>query len=187
MAEKTRNQGSSFVERIRAYHNSRDEMNLVTLPYALLADRAPPGVNSAEYTITEYDAQRRRYEERKLTVLGDSKFGLPTASDERITQGLLHITNAYNGFAEPEVWFSRGELLETLGWKRRKQEYDRLTLGLDRLEGVSLLCENWWRDNSSKEYKTRERFGILDAYKLGDCRRRGEEFQEYASKIGACR
>lgn len=161
----------------RRLENSRQEMNLVDLPYCLLSDRAPRGVNEVSYTLQHSGYTRR------LTVIGDAKFGLPTAPDEEVVQGMFHLAKEYNDFSDPLVKFSRGELLEVIGWRRSTEKYRRLTTAFDRLSGCKLLTENWWRDNASRQYRSRERVSILDSYRFVDGRARGCDFQEQHSEF----
>jgi hypothetical protein len=176
---------SEMIEHLARLDSGRDEMNLIELPFATLGTRVPKDVNVLEYEIEEFDRNISRPVRRKLTVVGDAKHGLPTAPDEEVYLGLLHVTKAYNDFTSPKVLFSRGQLIDVLGWPRKDSSYARLTLAMDRLRGVSLICENSWRDNATKEWRSRENIGIIDSYVFRDSRRRGGDasFEERYSEF----
>lgn len=121
--------------------------------------------------------------ERSYTIAGHAKYGLPTAKDEDIYLGLLKQTLDYNQFKTPRIYFSRSELFDILGWRKKDWAYDRLLLGLHRLSGVRIHCKNAWRDNRNKEWCDREDFGILDSFRLRDMRRAesNQPFEGYSS------
>ena len=171
-------------EALADRRNGRDEMNLIELPVFLLSTRATEGNNVLEFAIEDFDRESKQVVKRKLTVTGDPKFGLPTAPAEEVYLGLLHHTKAYNEFSHPRVFLSRGGLLRSIGWKNKDSSYHRLTRCMDQLSGVRLKCENYWRDNSSKEYRTIENISIIDYYRFRDSRSRGNgRFEEYLSEF----
>ena len=94
----------------------RDEMNLCEYPIASLTDHPPEGIK----TLVFEDRQGR------LTVIGSDAYGLPTALDNDVIVGLIHLTKLRNDFTNPAVTFSRYELLNLLGWPDRGQYYRRL-------------------------------------------------------------
>ncbi|MCA9074733.1 MAG: replication initiator protein A [Planctomycetaceae bacterium] len=164
--------------------NGRDEMNLIDLPVFLLSTRSPNGAHVLEFEREEFDRNIKQPVRRKLTVTGDAKYGLPTAAAEEVYLGLLHHTKAWNEFADPLVHFSRGELLKTLGWGYRDSAYKRLTRSMDQIAGVRLKCENFWRDNRAKQYRTVENISIIDYYRFRDSRNRQTgRFEEYLSEF----
>ncbi len=152
--------------------NGRDEMNLVDLPVFLLSTRTQSGVHVRQYEIDEFDRKQHRPVRRRLTVTGDAHHGLPSSAAEEVYLGLLHHTRAANDFADPVVFFSRGELLKTLGWGYRNSAYQRLSRSFDQLCGVRLKCENFWRDNRAREYRSAENISIIDYYRFRDGRNR---------------
>ena len=164
--------------------NGRDEMNLIDLPVFLLSKRAPTGVHVLEFERNEFDRIQKVPVQRKLTVIGDPKFGLPTSTAEEVYLGLLHYTKASNDFADPLVYFSRGELLKMLGWGYRDSSYKRLARSMDQIAGVRLKCERFWRDNRSKAYRTVENLSIIDYYRFRDSRHRtATDFRESHSEF----
>src|SRR5947209_16761916 len=93
--------------------NGRDEMNLVEFPFATLSDRAD-GVQVLEFQVEDNDRETGLPVDRKLTVTGDAKYGLPTAKDEEVYLGLLQLTKFHTDFSSPIVKFTRHELIRVL-------------------------------------------------------------------------
>ena len=61
-----------------------------------------------EFHVTDHDRETGLPVERKLTVTGDPKHGLPTAKDEDVYLGLLQLTKFHTDFTSPAVrlWLS---------------------------------------------------------------------------------
>lgn len=156
---------------VNASHHGRDEMNLIEFPFAGLADRVPRGVNMLEYDVEAWDSIHKRPVRRKTTVVGDAKYGLPTAKDEEVYLGLLQWTKLYNEFSSPLVRFCRAQLFDLMGWTKEKASYRRLLLAMDRLTGTKISYVNAWRDNTNKQWVDRERISILDSYRFRDSRK----------------
>ena len=174
MAEK-RKQGEGKGKSPRAWaaenlKNGRDEMNLVEFPFATLSDRSD-GVRILEFQVLDTDRATGLPVERKLTVTGDMKFGLPTAKDEEVYLGLLQLTKFHTDFSSPTVQFTRHELIRLLDWPSNDWAYERIATALARLTGVRLFYQNAWRDNANKVFKDRGGFGILDSFVLRDGRK----------------
>jgi Replication initiator protein A len=162
-------------QAIHGFWDGRDEMNLVEFPVALLAERAPTGVYTLEFSDVFSDWQHHRTIQRHVTIAGTPKYGLPTAKDEEVLLGLLQLTKITNEFTSPRVEFSRYQLLELLKWKNEGPSYRRLVKAFDRWLNTSLTYNNAWRDNTRKEWTTRKGFGFLDSYEFRDSRLRGGE------------
>jgi hypothetical protein len=150
--------------------NGRDEMNLVEFPFATLSDRSD-GVQVLEFQVADADRESGLPVERKLSVTGDPKYGLPTAKDEEVYLGLLQLTKFHTDFKSPDVHFTRHELIRLLGWPNNDWAYERIATALARLTGVRLFYQNAWRDNANKVFKDRGGFGILDSYTIRDGRK----------------
>jgi hypothetical protein len=150
--------------------NGRDEMNLVEFPFATLSDRAE-GLQVLEFHVEDTDRETGLPVERKLTVTGDAKLGLPTAKDEEVYLGLLQLTKFHTDFSSPTVRFTRHELIRVLGWPKNDWAYERIATALARLTGVRLFYQNAWRDNANKTYRDRGGFGILDSFTIRDARK----------------
>lgn len=148
-------------------------MNLVEFPFATLSDRNC-GLNVLEFQVETFDRETSRPVTRRLTVTGDAKYGLPTATDEEVYLGLLQLTKLHNEFSDPRVLFTRSELISVLGWKNRDWSYHRVSTALSRLTGVRLFYENAWRDNTKKRFRSRGGFGLLDSFEIRDGRVRSK-------------
>jgi hypothetical protein len=174
MAEKQK-RGEGTGKSARAWaseqlKNGRDEMNLVEFPFATLSDRSD-GVHVLEFQVSDTDRVSGLPVERKLTVTGDPKYGLPTAKDEEVYLGLLQLTKFHTDFSTPTVQFTRHELIRLLDWSNNDWAYERVATALARLTGVRLFYQNAWRDNANKVFKDRGGFGILDSFVLRDGRK----------------
>jgi hypothetical protein len=150
--------------------NGRDEMNLVEFPFATLSDRSD-GVHVLEFQVSDTDRDSGLPVERKLTVTGDPKYGLPTAKDEEVYLGLLQLTKFHTDFSSPTVQFTRHELIRILDWSNNDWAYERIATALARLTGVRLFYQNAWRDNANKVFRDRGGFGILDSFVIRDGRK----------------
>lgn len=151
----------------------RDELNLAEFPIALLADRPPKGAKTIEFQDRIYDRGAGREVARKLTITGSDRYGLPTARDDEVILGLIHLTQRANGFTDRTVRFTRYELVALLGWPMDGRSYRRITDSLNRWLGVTLHYENAWWDKRQKSWVTRgfhilEHFEILDGRPAGD-------------------
>ena len=156
-------------EAISDFRTGRDEMNLVEFPFATLSERAGK-LTVLEYQVDEFDRELNQPVQRKLTVTGDAKHGLPTAKDEEVYLGLLQLTKLYNEFTSPVVNFNRLQLLTLLDWPNKDWSYDRLATSFHRLTGVRLFYQNSWRDNQNREWCDRGGFGILESFRIRDGR-----------------
>ncbi len=182
--QSTVREAAQFQKALSDVGNSRDEMNLIDLPVFLLSTRSSNANHVLEFERGEFDRTLKQPIRRKLTVTGDAKYGLPTAAAEEVYLGLLHHTKAWNDFADPLIYFSRGGLLKTLGWGHRDSAYQRLMRSMDQIAGVRLKCENFWRDNRAKQYRTVENISIIDYYRFRDSRnRQTSSFEEYLSEF----
>lgn len=162
--------------------NGRDEMNLVEFPFATLSDRSD-GVQVLEFQVSDSDRESGLPVERKLSVTGDPKHGLPTAKDEEVYLGLLQLTKHNNDFKSPDVRFTRHELIRLLGWPNNDWAYERIATALARLTGVRLFYLNAWRDNANKVFKDRGGFGILDSYHIRDARKGNGPLEDLHSEF----
>ncbi len=146
------------------YMISKDEMNLIEFPFALLANRHP--VNSSK-TLTFSDEIRGPMNAkiiREWIVTGSDIHGLPLSMDEELLLGILYLGHL-SKFDGPEVYFIKKQVLDVLKWGTNKQYYNRLEMGLARLKGVSIFASNAFWDNSTKSYTT-VGFGIISDFLL---------------------
>lgn len=154
--------------------HGRDEMNFAEFPITLLSERAPRGVTTLEFGLQEWDPRLKQSVERKLTVEGSPKHGLPTAKDDEVLLGLIQLTQSVTGFASPTVGFTRRAFLELIEWSDEGRSYSRLRKAFHRLQGVTLYYENAWKDNANKRYVTQGGFGVLARFELRDGRQAGK-------------
>lgn len=147
----------------------RDEMNIAEFPITLLADRAPKGQRRIEYADRIFDPGTGREIDRRLVISAPEEYGLPTAIDDDVILALIQLTRRQNGFAKPEVYFTRLQLIDLLGWPDKGRSYDRIASSLDRWASTYLKYENAWWDNEGRRW-TSGGFHIIDSYKLGDGR-----------------
>ncbi len=146
---------------------SRDELNLAEFPIALLTDRVPNGLKTLEFQDEIFDQKRKQLVARKLTVTGSDKFGLPTAKDDEVILGLIHLTKQANDFTDRKVKFRRSDLIKLLRWPDTGPSYRRLSKSLACWLGVTLYYENSWWDKQSGTWITKG-FHIIESFEIAD-------------------
>ncbi|MEX2167733.1 MAG: replication initiator protein A [Pirellulales bacterium] len=154
------------------FRDGKDENNLAEFPIALLSDRAEPGQKTIEFQDTMTDWKTGQVITRRVSITGSDKFGLPTAKDEQVLLALVQLTKLANGFTNPEVWFTKHQVIELLGWQNRGWAYDRVEESLHRWKGVSIHYWNAWRDNKQGVWTDTEAIGVIDYFRITDSRRR---------------
>jgi hypothetical protein len=156
--------------RLADFRDGRDENNLAEFPLSLLADRVPEGQKSVEYQDTITDWKTGQVVHRRVCITGSDKFGLPTSKDEDVLLALVQLTKITNGFTSSEIFFTKHQVIEVLGWRNRGWAYDRIEESLHRWKGVSVHYWNAWRDNAKETWKDSEAIGILEYVKISDGR-----------------
>ena len=159
----------------------RDEMNIAEFPISLLCARAPKSQNEIEFKDKIFDTQSGKELDRNLTITAPGKYGLPTATDDDVILALLQLTKQQNNFTCPEVYFTRLQLIEMLGWADKGASYTRLIQSLDRWSSTHLKYQNAWWDNEGRRW-INGAFHIIDEYKINDGRGakgQGELFRSY--------
>ncbi|MGV3719884.1 MAG: replication initiator protein A, partial [Actinomycetota bacterium] len=141
----------------------RDELNLAEFPFALLHSRPP---KNAPLVLEFRDG------EKEWTVEGSPKFGLPMAPDIEVYVVLMEITREKN--FPLEVQFCRRDLINRLGWDPNGRSYERLTLSLAPLVGVTIRTRNAFFDAKHRQWSSQESFHILERYKIMDGRLPGQ-------------
>ncbi|MCA9069980.1 MAG: replication initiator protein A [Planctomycetaceae bacterium] len=152
-----------------AFHG-RDELNLIDFPIAVLRHQQPklkegPPPDELVCEIEGFDRDLKKIVPRKLTRRTASKYGFPTPSEDEVLIGLLTLTRLKNGFSSPRVNFQPGELFSLMGWQLSGTSNQRLSVALDRLQGLTLKYENAWTGEDGafeKEFTT----GLIESYKL---------------------
>jgi len=150
----------------------RDEMNLAEFPFALLSKRVPSGVSEIRFS----DAIRGPsgvLVERRWTVTGSPKHGLPVAADEPVYVALMEATKE-QGFKSRIIYTSRQDLARRIGLPHGGAAYRQIKASLDRLVGVNIHAENAFWDPDKRAYGTVS-FGLLDDYVLLDERKGGSK------------
>lgn len=143
---------------------SKDEMNLVEFPFALLSNRQPSNcIKTLEFS-DEIKGPSKNKIIREWIVTGSDIHGLPLSMDEELLMGILYLGHNA-GFEGPEVYFIKKQVLDVLKWGTNKQYYQRLEMGLARLKGVSIFAKNAFWDNATKSYTTIG-FGIISDFLL---------------------
>lgn len=143
---------------------SRDEMNLIEFPFALLSNRQPKNCSKTIEFSDTIRGPKNMAIKRKWTVTGSDKWGLPLSLDEDLFLAIIYMAYKQN-FISPEVHFVHKHLLDLLKWDTSKQYYKRLEEGLARLKGVTIYAKNAFWDNATKSYTT-VGFGIISDYTL---------------------
>ena len=150
--------------------HGRDELNLAEFPLASLSARPPSGQKTLVFTDRIWDRGRREWVQRQLTITGSDAYGLPTALDDEVIVGLIQLSRDQD-FSSKEVFFSRYQLIQLLGWRDEGKSYNRLETSLKRWLGVTLYYEKAWWDKQESAWVD-ENFHILDRLSLYDRQRR---------------
>lgn len=157
-------------------HFTRDELNLAEFPIALLTERAPDGQKTLEFQDEIYDQKRKQLVQRKLTITGSDKFGLPTVKDDEVILGLIHITKQANNFTDRRVRFQRSDLIKLLRWPDTGQSYRRITKSFECWLGVTLYYDKSWWDKQTGSWITKG-FHIIDGFEIADGKTNGDNRQ----------
>lgn len=138
----------------------KDELNLAEFPITAISDRVGANQKALVFEDRITDTSRGEIITRQLTITASDPHGLPTAADDEVILGLVQLSKM-NNFDDREVFFTKRELLQILGWRDEGKSYERLDKSLNRWIGVTLYYNNaWW----SKEQKcwVNEKFHILE-------------------------
>lgn len=152
-------------------HSGRDEMNLAGHPFALL--QTPKRQSE---TSIHYDWERTLADGRVVTaswrVETPAAYGLPGPEEELVYLVLLQLTReAAEAAGTPGEWplivkFSRGDLLQRLGWDDSAKRYAALELAFNRLQAVSINARYAFHDARTRAPAPAVGFGILNEYSL---------------------
>lgn len=148
----------------------RDELNLIDFPISLLQHQQPTTADGSRpdelvCTIKSYDRHLGCVVPRKLTRRTSSKHGFPTSLEDEVLIGLLTLTRLKNDFQSARVHFKNSELWNLMGWPVNGNSSKRLSIALDRLEGLTLKYENAWTTGDNR-FKKEFTTGLLDSYEL---------------------
>ena len=140
--------------------DARDEMNLAEFPLCALSHRLPPEVKTLRFEDRVWDKGRNDWTVRRVTVSGSDAFGLPTALDDEVLLGLIHLTRLRE-FADRKVPFTRHQLIRLLNWRDDTKNYHRLEMSLNRWTGVTVYYDKaWWSRN--RQCWVDAKFHVLD-------------------------
>lgn len=150
--------------------SGRDELNLIDFPISLLQHQQPTTADGSRpdelvCTIKSYDRHLDRAIPRKLTRRTSSKHGFPTSLEDEVLIGLLTLTRLQNDFQSARVHFKNSELWNLMGWPVNGNSSKRLSIALDRLEGLTLKYENAWTTGDNR-FKKEFTTGLIDSYEL---------------------
>ena len=170
-------------QHLAEFCDGRDENNLAEFPVALLSDTVPEGQKTIEFQDTLKDWSTGQVITRRVCVTGSDKFGLPTAKDEDVLLALIQLTKLANNFTSAEVWFTKHEIIQILGWQNRGWAYDRVEESLHRWKGVSIHYWNAWRDNARGEWCDSEAIGVIEYVRITDGRRHANDERHARSRF----
>ncbi|MDZ4852073.1 MAG: replication initiator protein A [Pirellulaceae bacterium] len=142
-------------------HAAVDELNLAEFPLASIADRHLDGRKTLVFEEPIYDRNERKYVQRRLTVSGSDRFGLPTAIDDDVLLACIQLSKLED-FRSPEVRFSRYELLKLLRLPTDSKNYARIATSLRRWKGLTIFSDRAFYDHENKSWVNRD-FGIFDS------------------------
>lgn len=146
----------------RPLGTGRDELNLAEFPITVLTDKVPKGLKTLSFSDQIRDQGTGETVLRKVTITGSDIYGLPGPLDMDVLLCLIQLTKLTNNFTNPEVSFSRGELLRLLGLPDSGKHYRRIDESLRRWLGVTLYYENSWWDKEAQEWSSTEGWHILE-------------------------
>ena len=143
-----------------------DLIFLAELPIGVVPDRREGTPQTVTFELAERPGRRKK---RQLVIDSAASLGLPTLVEMQIFVCLMAYTREQN-FPD-RVLFRRSWLIRDLGWTVSKTNYDRLRLGMDRLQGTSYRCYNHYPDPKDQRGRTRtdyETFHLIDSYQFSD-------------------
>jgi len=141
---------------------SRDERNLATYPITLLSYQTGPGkvirlVRERKHPVTKKTIQAI------WQVEGGAQVGLPTPPDEAVLLVLLEISREAGW--PVDVYFTRYDVLQRLGWPDNQQSYKKLFIALRRLQALTVTSENVFWDKGSGAFVSTA-FHIIESFEF---------------------
>jgi len=137
-----------------------DELNLAEFPLASIAERRLDGRKTVVFEEPLFDRVEGKYVQRRLTISGSDRFGLPTAKDDDVLLACMQISKLQD-FQSPVVNFSRYEILKMLRLGDSTANYARIATSLRRWKGLSIFSDRAFYDHQHKSWVNRD-FGIFD-------------------------
>lgn len=147
----------------------KDEMNLIELPFTLLAKRNPKGLKTIERS---WSGKGEDGKERKFykIITGSDKWGLPTFIGEEVYLACMELSYRQD-FKDREIHTTQYELINLMRWNDGGKSYERLIKTLNQLLGIVISTNAFW-DNKNRVYK-KIGFGIINNYEFFENERRG--------------
>jgi hypothetical protein len=141
---------------------SRDERNLATYPIALLSFQKQQGriirqVRDRRHPLTKKPIKSVWQAE------GSVQLGLPTPTDDAVLLVLIEMSREM-GFPQ-DVYFTRYEVLQRLGWPDNQDHYKKIYTALRRLQAVTITSENVFWDTASKSFVSTG-FHVIDQFEI---------------------
>lgn len=143
-----------------------DLIFLAELPLGILAPNSTEAPKTVTFKLTEKPGRAKK---RQVTIDSAASLGLPTLVDMQIFVCLMAYTRE-QGFPE-RVRFCRSWIARDLGWTDSQPNYDRIRLGMERLQSTSYRCLNHYPDPRDPKGRARVEhaaFHLLDAYNFSD-------------------
>jgi hypothetical protein len=156
---------------------ARDELNLAEFPLGVLTDKEDPNRHTVTFEDQVMDSRFPEPIVRRVIVTSSPTFGgLPTAFDQDILLGLVNLTKANNNFTEPDVHFTRHQLIDLLELPNKGQTYDRIARSFHKWASVSVHYEySWWKrgegDWADQGFSFIDNFRLYDIQALARIRR----------------
>lgn len=159
-ATKEKTDRPNTAHPLDSYEVGVDELNLAEYSLSSISERIPAGLKTIVFEDQIFDRNEGRTVERRLTISGSDRYGLPTATDDDVLLACLQLSKL-QGFASPVVIFSRYELLKLLRWSDDTRNYHRLAQSLRRWKGLSIFSDRAFYDHQEKSWVNRD-FGVFD-------------------------
>lgn len=138
----------------------KDEMNLVEHPFAVLKHGSQDR-NIIRLSFEKVHPRTGKTVKSLWEVSGHPEQGLPGPTEERLYVALMQITREQNP-KEKTIYFSRGDLMNRLGWPHTKQYYESLATAFTRLAAVTIRADRAFWDAAREDYYATVTFHVLE-------------------------
>lgn len=160
----------------------KDEMNLIELPFTLLAKRNPKGLKTIErnwFGKGEDGKERKFYK----IITGSDKWGLPTFIGEEVYLACMELSYRQD-FKDREIHTTQYELINLMGWPIGGSSYKRLIKAFNQIIGLKIVTNAFW-DNQNKKH-VQLGFGLIDDYCFFEDEKRGRKnnYQQLSIPLG---
>ncbi len=123
-------------------------------------------MDAVVFRSTRYDPVARRRVPQTVTLLTNSRYGLPTPADEDVFVVFLYIAKKANNYTDPVVPFTPRQLFRVMGWAPNSRSYLRLRNVLRRLKGLTIQFDNAWWDAEGRQFHREFATGVIANYGL---------------------